>query len=203
MTLGEKIKTARKNAGITQEQLAKKLSVSRQAITKWEADNGFPDIENLKNLAELLNVSIDYLLDRNAEIFTSSFRENISLDDPRYDRKYKGKRLGKAGKKDIIIREKFPDAEIRMLMGKQLSSKSERIIDNVLGFVFDAPFGIPDFINGVKNTDKEFYLINCPDCRYLAVITDEFAEIHRLEQSISSKRFKLGGFAFTDCGELK
>ena len=36
--------------------------MSRQAITKWEADKGMPDIENLKQLSKLLNISIDYLL---------------------------------------------------------------------------------------------------------------------------------------------
>ena len=47
-TFGEKLKSARKEAGLTQEQLAVKLMVSRQAITKWETDKGMPDIENLK-----------------------------------------------------------------------------------------------------------------------------------------------------------
>lgn len=50
MTLGEKIKEARKQAGLTQEQVAEKLMVSRQAVTKWETDKGIPDIENLKNI---------------------------------------------------------------------------------------------------------------------------------------------------------
>ena len=64
MTFGEKLKSARKSAGLTQEQLAEKLLVSRQAITKWEADKGLPDIENLRRLSMLLGVSIDYLLDK-------------------------------------------------------------------------------------------------------------------------------------------
>lgn len=63
MTLGEKIKKARIENGFTQEELAEKLMVSRQAITKWEKDRGMPDVGNLKILAELLNVSVDYLLD--------------------------------------------------------------------------------------------------------------------------------------------
>ena len=63
MTLGEKLKSARKNIGFTQEQLAERLLVSRQAVTKWEADKGTPDIENLKRLSKCLDVSVDYLLD--------------------------------------------------------------------------------------------------------------------------------------------
>ena len=47
MTLGEKIKDARVKASLTQEELAAKIMVSRQAISKWESDRGIPDIENL------------------------------------------------------------------------------------------------------------------------------------------------------------
>lgn len=46
MTLGKKLKSARKGAGLTQEQMAEKLLVSRQAVTKWEADKGIPEFLN-------------------------------------------------------------------------------------------------------------------------------------------------------------
>ena len=48
MTLGEKIKEARKQCGLSQEQLAEKMTVSRSAIAKWETDKGLPDVDNLK-----------------------------------------------------------------------------------------------------------------------------------------------------------
>lgn len=67
MTIGEKIKNARKNAGLSQAQLAQKLCVSRAAVAKWETDVGLPDVMNLKALADLLNVSVDHLLDDSAE----------------------------------------------------------------------------------------------------------------------------------------
>ena len=44
MTLGEKLKIARKQAGLSQEQLSEKLGVSRSAVAKWETDNGIPDV---------------------------------------------------------------------------------------------------------------------------------------------------------------
>lgn len=47
MTFGDKLKQIRKQAGMSQEQLAEKIGVSRQAVTKWEADAGIPDIENI------------------------------------------------------------------------------------------------------------------------------------------------------------
>ena len=74
MTLGEKLKSARKSIGLTQGQLAEKLLVSRQAITKWEAGKGMPDIENLKQLSKLLNISIDSLLDSGENIDLSVTR---------------------------------------------------------------------------------------------------------------------------------
>ena len=63
MTLGEKLKEARKQAGLSQEQLAEQLIISRSAISKWESDLGIPDIENLRALAEHLNISMESLLD--------------------------------------------------------------------------------------------------------------------------------------------
>lgn len=63
MTLGGKIREARKRCGLSQEQLAEKLCVSRSAIAKWETDKGLPDVGNLKILSRLLNVSVDHLLD--------------------------------------------------------------------------------------------------------------------------------------------
>lgn len=70
MSIGQKLKDARKSAGLSQEQLAEKLCVSRQAITKWESDKGIPDVENLKNISKLFDVSIDSLLD-DSEAFPS------------------------------------------------------------------------------------------------------------------------------------
>ena len=45
MTLGEKLKEARKQAGLSQEQLSEKLGISRSAVAKWETDKEIPDIE--------------------------------------------------------------------------------------------------------------------------------------------------------------
>lgn len=63
MTFGAKLKEARKITGLSQEQFAEKMSISRSAVAKWENDIGIPDVGNLKNIARLLNVSIDSLLD--------------------------------------------------------------------------------------------------------------------------------------------
>lgn len=62
MDLQEKLKALRKQTGMSQEQLAEKLHVSRQAVTKWETGTGLPDLENLRALAAIFQVSVDELL---------------------------------------------------------------------------------------------------------------------------------------------
>lgn len=81
MTLGEKLKEARKKVGISQEQLSEKLGVSRSAVAKWETDNGIPDVDNLKVISKLLNVSIDYLLDDGEVMEELVMRELYSLSE--------------------------------------------------------------------------------------------------------------------------
>lgn len=62
MTLGQNIQTARKAKGISQETLAEKIGVSRQALGKWEKDTALPGVDNLQALAQELGVSVDALL---------------------------------------------------------------------------------------------------------------------------------------------
>ena len=62
MTTGEKIYECRKREGMTQEDLAEKLGVSRQSVSKWEADAAFPETEKILMLCKLFNVSADELL---------------------------------------------------------------------------------------------------------------------------------------------
>ena len=62
MTFGEKIQKLRKEAGLSQEELSYQLGVSRQAISKWERDNGYPETEKIVRMSKLFNVSLDYLL---------------------------------------------------------------------------------------------------------------------------------------------
>lgn len=62
MTLGERIKEFRHMEGLSQEGLAEKLNVSRQAITKWESDNGVPDVDNLIALSRLMGITLDELV---------------------------------------------------------------------------------------------------------------------------------------------
>lgn len=61
-TLGQRLTELRKKKAWTQEELAKKLNVSPQAVSKWEKDVSFPDVTLLSTIAEIFDTSVDYLL---------------------------------------------------------------------------------------------------------------------------------------------
>ena len=65
MNFSEKLVILRKENGLSQENLAEKLNVSRQAVAKWENGFGFPDISNLISISEIFNVTLDYLVKEN------------------------------------------------------------------------------------------------------------------------------------------
>lgn len=62
MNLGERLYRETRKLGLSQENLANQIYVSRQAVSKWEQGASSPDLNNLVALAKVLNVSIDYLL---------------------------------------------------------------------------------------------------------------------------------------------
>lgn len=74
MTTGEKISALRKEKGLTQEQLAEILNVSRQSVSRWEMDIAFPETEKIIKLGRLLNCSIDFLL--NGELQEQELKQN-------------------------------------------------------------------------------------------------------------------------------
>lgn len=89
MLFNEKLKMLRKESNLTQEELAEKLNVSRQAITKWESGDGTPDIENLKQISNLFNTTIDELVkeDKNVNVEAKeqySYIEELEIDHTKH-----------------------------------------------------------------------------------------------------------------------
>jgi transcriptional regulator with XRE-family HTH domain len=68
MNIGKKIHEIRQQKNITQEQLAKDLAISRQAVSKWESGKAIPDIENLMYISNLYDVSLDELIKGDDEV---------------------------------------------------------------------------------------------------------------------------------------
>lgn len=68
MSLGNSLFNARKKSGLSQEDVAEKLGVSRQTISKWETDETLPDIRQSKKLAVLYHLTLDELIDFDADV---------------------------------------------------------------------------------------------------------------------------------------
>ena len=84
MTFGNKLLQLRKNRKMSQEQLADKLCVTRQAVSKWELDETLPDTDNLIKIADLFFVSVEYLV--NADVYRVESSSKIKLQDiDKYD----------------------------------------------------------------------------------------------------------------------
>jgi transcriptional regulator with XRE-family HTH domain len=77
MEFHEKLQELRKAKGLTQEELAKELYVSRTAISKWESGKGYPNIDSLKEISKFFSVTIDELLS-SEELITAAKDENRS-----------------------------------------------------------------------------------------------------------------------------
>ena len=79
MELSEKLQELRRNRGLTQEELAEALYVSRTAVSKWESGRGTPSIDSLKELSRFFSVSIDELLSGEAlvQIAENENRSNL------------------------------------------------------------------------------------------------------------------------------
>ena len=81
MIFSEKLQILRKNKGYTQEALAAKLGVSRQAVAKWESGQIYPDISNLIQISDLMSVSVDYLVKDQYCAVNISLQTKTDLDE--------------------------------------------------------------------------------------------------------------------------
>lgn len=88
MLFSDKLKKIRREYNLTQEELAEKLDVSRQAITKWESGEGTPDVENLKQLAILFNTTLDDLIMEDKKVVVPAkhyrYTEEIEIDHSKH-----------------------------------------------------------------------------------------------------------------------
>lgn len=101
MRFNNKLKVLRKQYNLTQEELAERLDVSRQAITKWESGEGMPDIDNLKQIAELFETTIDDLVADEKEVEPREpevFVKELAIDHS----KHYDIHVGKAGEINLL-----------------------------------------------------------------------------------------------------
>lgn len=185
MTFSEKLKDIRKRFGLSQEDLAEIMNVSRQAITKWETEGGLPDITNLQELSKIFGVTIDYLLDNNSQLPLLVMKKE--LDKKKYDNKVKGY--------NEALKEYFPNPWIIYALsnGKKLN-KLETLFDFFTG-------GDYYLIKNVSDLSP-YYLAIKDDLKLLINITDWILEVKELPSDTKIKRFTVGENKFINVCKL-
>lgn len=128
MKLCDKIAKLRKRKGMTQEELANELEVSRQSVFKWESGENTPDLEKIKKLAKLFNVSFDVLLDEEKDI--EEIKEDEVVSETRGNKPIKFRKTFDSGiKLDTYelanIEHGYADGE-KKIKGFSFSSTSDR-----------------------------------------------------------------------------
>lgn len=125
MNFSEKLKTLRKQKNISQELLAEKLHVSRQAITKWESGTGIPDIANIISISALFNESIDSLLSEEKSLMSK--QEFLYESRVEYDLDQKKKMDFKLGFVHEVIFEKTANEKVEMVLSSNKIAEISRL----------------------------------------------------------------------------
>lgn len=182
MTFGEKLKDARKNAGLSQEQLAEKLCVSRAAVAKWETDKGLPDIMNLKAISKLLDVSIDALLDDGQAATLMVTKETIDLQSLELKDRARCKH-------DVAVLNRFPQADhIYQLSLIHQLNKIEWWADFLTCGLYTMIWGISHW----KTWTGHYYLVDQGNRQFFVEVTEEFITATGLLTPITKRKFYIG-----------
>ncbi|MBQ0052442.1 MAG: helix-turn-helix transcriptional regulator [Treponema sp.] len=126
MTFAEKLKELRKNKAMSQETLAEKLHVSRQAITKWENGTGLPDIENIVAIGALFNESLDNLLSNEKSLLTK--HEFLYESRTEYDLDEEKRIDFNFGTAHEVIVEQTTDEKIQVLAASNKINEIQQMV---------------------------------------------------------------------------
>ena len=183
MTFGEKLKEARKEAGLSQEQLAQELSVSRSAVAKWESDKGMPDVNNLKAISQLLDVSVDYLLDEDEKLSFNETKEAIDLNQFEVTGRCRDK-------KDAACYFKYSGADaIYPLIRRKRMNKAEWLADFIAGA------GIIQGADYLRDASAN-YLVVTGGKQLLVNVSADFITSRELANKVDPKKFDFGTYTF-------
>ena len=182
MTLGQKLKNVRMNAGLSQEQLAEKLCVSRAAVAKWETDKGLPDVMNLKAIAKLLDVSIDYLVDDGMEMDFRVTREPVDREA-----------LEITGRcrlwQDAAVLRRFPEAtRVNQVALIHQLNKIEWWADFLTCGLYTMIWGISHW----KTWTGYYYLVEQGERQFFVSVDEEFLTATALPNKITKNKFYIG-----------
>ena len=102
MTIADRIQSLRKSKGMSQEELADRIGVSRQAVSKWESEQATPDLEKVVIMSEIFEVTTDYLLKGIEPVKTDEHKTMADVIDQKILTEKNGKRVKSALKWFLI-----------------------------------------------------------------------------------------------------
>ena len=193
MIFAKKLKQLRQQNDWSQEQLADRLNVTRQAVAKWERGAGFPDIDNMQALAKLFNTSVDELLDYTRAGLASAMREPLDLDA--YPTDTKGYSAS-----DLAVADKFADADhIESLNRHRRLTWWQQIIDFFVGAgTLDVAFS-GEAIGQLKG-DRRYYLVEKSGRSWIVEVTKTYVERRELTKPFPRQQLSVGDFIYRRSG---
>ena len=188
MTLGQKLKEIRKRFGLSQESLAEIMNVSRQAITKWESDEGLPDVSNLQELSKVFNLTVDYLLDDDNSLPALSMKKELDRD--KYEMSQKGYIQ--------IIKDNYAEPwEVYELLRSENKGKLANFVSNWI-----TGAGAMETVDAL-NDRTPYYLIKKDGLKLLVNIHDYILEVIELPENTNDKKFIYGKNKFKQFKKLE
>lgn len=135
MTFGEKLQKLRKTKGMSQEELAEQLGVSRQAVSRWELGTVTPDVANVVGISKLFNVSTDYLLNTefNKCDITLENKEEISKNKIRI---FSGVTISILGTIGVLVLSILGSVKNVYAVEYRIDESIERVHQGIDGFLF-------------------------------------------------------------------
>lgn len=194
MNLAQQIKTCRTGVGLSQTELAEKLMVSRQAVSKWESGKGTPDITNLKAMAELFGVSVDFLMGTTIEGTTPAVVVQAIDRKSLTPHKQPGKPIGSRSRAAVIAAH--PRAtSITELDRRRPTSRKEKFWEVVFMIIPGTVWGVFQFIDTIHNPDP-YFLVEENNRHILARVSKERVESRELPNRVEDKIFHVGEYKF-------
>lgn len=189
MTLGQKLRKIKSKFGLSQEQLAEVINVSRQAITKWENDGGLPDVSNLQEISEVFGVTVDYLLNDDSNLPALSMKKKLDRN------KYKNKIVMYSE----VLKEYYPEPyEIFVLSRTKKLNFIELILDTFIASSI-GPVSTADELGDLS----PYYLVKKDDLKLLVNIKNYTLEVIELPFNTNDKKFIYKKNKFRNYGKLK
>ncbi len=180
MTLSKKLKQLRSTAGMSQEHLADRLDVSRQAVAKWESGAGMPDIDNLQQLANIFGVRLDELLDYKKSTVLSAVREPVEQKDFAADWQ------------DSLIREKYPAAQISQLVRVVHMVWWKKLLE-----ISTVGVGAVEMFDSLNSALVDYYyLVEQQNRQWIVQVNKEYIECSELLESFVGKKMLIEGYMY-------